>query len=281
MKPSGKSLVLASSLGMALCGCAAPSKDLAHRQTTKSLPQLVRFYRFTQVRRTAGALYMMGGGSAAADGGKYDVTPPSSLSSYPQIELTVESTDPGALDSCQRQVEAARQYRQPIDIRGMGHFTVRSVIDPPLDTNIFTLTQLDACGAEVSTAAVATPAVSSATVPSPDNRTILRKVLERSDIPGTGDELQMILIEYPPGAAAPPHLHPVVGLNYILEGAAESQYEGEPVKTFHAGDSYQDPANRKHLIFRNASKTEVLRFIVTCRIPKGQSFTRELPEAGK
>ena len=59
----------------------------------------------------------------------------------------------------------------------------------------------------------------------------------------------MILIEYKPGAAAPPHVHPVVGLNCILEGTAESQYEGEPLETFHAGDSYQDPANTKHLIF--------------------------------
>ena len=101
---------------------------------------------------------------------------------------------------------------------------------------------------------------------------ITRKVVERHEIPGTTDELEMIVIEYQPGASAPPHLHPVVGLNYILEGTAESQYEGEPLKIFHAGDSYQDYANKKHLIFRNASKTEPLRFLVTCDIPKGHSF---------
>ena len=104
----------------------------------------------------------------------------------------------------------------------------------------------------------------------------MRKVVERYEIPGTTDELEMILIEYQPGAEAPPHLHPVVGLNYIIEGTAESQYEGESLKTFHAGDTYQDPANKKHLIFRNPSKTEPLRFLVTCKIPKGQSFVKPL-----
>jgi plastocyanin len=172
MKPAKMSLLMASSIAVAMCGCAAPNKDLAHRQKAKNLPQLVRFFSFTKVRRTPGALFIMGGGSAAADGGKYSVTPRSSFSSQPLIELTLESSDSGALDSCQRQVEAARQNHQPIDIRGLGHFSVRSMIDPPLDTNLFTLTQLDACGSEVSGAAVSAPALSSATLPSPDHRTI-------------------------------------------------------------------------------------------------------------
>ena len=109
---------------------------------------------------------------------------------------------------------------------------------------------------------------------------ITRTVVERSEIPGTADELEIILIEYQPGAAGTAHLHPVVGLNYIIEGTAESQYEGEALKTFHAGDSYQDPANKRHLIFRNASTTEPLKFLVACKIPKGQSFVEPLAEGG-
>lgn len=107
-----------------------------------------------------------------------------------------------------------------------------------------------------------------------------RKIVEQYEIPGTTDVLEMILIEYQPGAAAPPHLHPVVGLNYIIEGTAESQYEGESLKTFHAGDTYQDPANKKHLIFRNPSKTESLKFLVACQIPKGQSFPHPSRKVG-
>jgi quercetin dioxygenase-like cupin family protein len=109
---------------------------------------------------------------------------------------------------------------------------------------------------------------------------ISRKVIERHEISGSTDELQMILIEYQPGAAAPPHVHPVIGLNYIIEGTAESQYEGESVKKFKAGDSYQDPANKRHLTFRNMSKTKPLKFLVVCKIPKGTSFSNALSAEG-
>jgi quercetin dioxygenase-like cupin family protein len=110
---------------------------------------------------------------------------------------------------------------------------------------------------------------------------ITRKIIERQDIAGTPDELEMILIEYQPGAEAPPHVHPVVGLVYIIEGAAESQYEGEPGKIFHAGDSYQDLANKTHVVFRNTSKTKPLRFVVACKIPKTQQFSVPLAQGGK
>ena len=105
---------------------------------------------------------------------------------------------------------------------------------------------------------------------------IVRTVIQKSEIAGTKDVLELILIEYQPGVAAAPHLHPVVGLNYILEGAAESQYEGEILKRFRRGDSYQDPARKRHLIFRNASATEPLRFLVACKIHSGESFAQPL-----
>ncbi len=115
----------------------------------------------------------------------------------------------------------------------------------------------------------------SLTAYSKDGR-ISRKVIERSEIPGSNEELQMILIEYPPGAEAPPHIHPVVGLNYIIDGTAQSQYEGEPLKILRAGDTYQDQANRKHLVFKNESKTKKLKFLVTCKIRSGHVFTQML-----
>ena len=44
------------------------------------------------------------------------------------------------------------------------------------------------------------------------------------------------------------------------------------MKVFHAGDSYQDYANKKHLIFRNASDSELLKFTCTAKIKKDQQF---------
>lgn len=103
-----------------------------------------------------------------------------------------------------------------------------------------------------------------------------RKIVERTPIDGTDEELDLMLATFPPGAASPAHTHPVVGLNYIVEGIAESQYEGEPLRSYAAGESYQDPPNRKHLVFRNKSQTKPLRFLVAFRIKKGASFKVDL-----
>lgn len=106
---------------------------------------------------------------------------------------------------------------------------------------------------------------------------ISRKVLEQHPVESNNKLLQLILIEFPPGAAAPPHVHPARGLNYILSGAVDSQYRGEPVKRYVAGDTYQDPPGREHLLFRNASSTEPLRFLVAVELEPGQAFSQPLP----
>jgi quercetin dioxygenase-like cupin family protein len=108
------------------------------------------------------------------------------------------------------------------------------------------------------------------------NDQVERKVIERGEIAGTDEELDLILVTFPPGAASPAHYHPVVGLNYILEGVAESQYEGEALKTYVAGQSYQDQANRKHLIYRNKSLDKPLRFLIAFKIKKGIPFKIDL-----
>lgn len=101
---------------------------------------------------------------------------------------------------------------------------------------------------------------------------ISRKVIERIDIAGSDEELRLMLIEYPPNVSSVPHIHPVGGLCYVVEGTAESQYEGESLKTFNTGDSYQDIATKKHLLFRNASKTDGLKFTCAAKIKKDQPF---------
>lgn len=106
-----------------------------------------------------------------------------------------------------------------------------------------------------------------------------RKIIERTNIAGTDEELRLMLVEYPPGYSSPSHIHPVVGLCYVIEGTAESQYEGEEVKTFRTGDSYQDLANRKHLLFRNTSPTDILKFTCTAKINKELSFTQPIDKA--
>jgi quercetin dioxygenase-like cupin family protein len=105
---------------------------------------------------------------------------------------------------------------------------------------------------------------------------VSRTIIERTDIEGSNEELRLMLVEFPPGYASPAHMHPVAGLNYIVAGSAESQYEGEALKKLKTGDSYQDPANKKHLVFRNASKTTALKFIVAYKIAKELPFMQPL-----
>jgi quercetin dioxygenase-like cupin family protein len=105
---------------------------------------------------------------------------------------------------------------------------------------------------------------------------ITRKVVEQRPL-DNGKVLELILVEFPPGAQAPPHVHPAAGLNYILSGQVDSQYEGEPVRRYRAGDTYQDPPERKHLLFRNASASEPLRFLIATELEPDQVFSRPLP----
>jgi quercetin dioxygenase-like cupin family protein len=105
---------------------------------------------------------------------------------------------------------------------------------------------------------------------------VSRKIIERTDIAGGDEELRLMLIDFPPEFSNVPHTHPVVGLCYIIAGVAESQYEDEDLKTLHAGDSYQDSATKKHLLFRNASKTNALKFTCAAKIKNSQEFMQPL-----
>jgi quercetin dioxygenase-like cupin family protein len=100
--------------------------------------------------------------------------------------------------------------------------------------------------------------------------TASRIELMRREIPGAGDqEAVLFLISLPPGAAAPVHTHPGIGVGYVLEGIYESQYEGEKLLRFTAGAAIYDLANTPHLIARNGSTTLPLRFLMTFVVPKG------------
>jgi quercetin dioxygenase-like cupin family protein len=107
--------------------------------------------------------------------------------------------------------------------------------------------------------------------------TVERKTLLRIPVEETDEELQLISVTFPPGSGSSPHLHPVQGMNYILEGTVESQYEGGPLEHYKAGDTYLDEKDRVHVIFRNTSSTAPLRFLIFCKIRKGVAFKQDLP----
>lgn len=85
-----------------------------------------------------------------------------------------------------------------------------------------------------------------------------------TDLPGW--ETRLYLIEYGPGAAAPLHVHPVVGVGQVLEGAFVSAFGNERETEVHAGQGFVDPPGVAHRVFRNVSADHALRFLIAYTI---------------
>lgn len=101
---------------------------------------------------------------------------------------------------------------------------------------------------------------------------VTRTNLQTRPMPGSGQELRLDLIVFPGGAATPPHRHPFAGLNYVVEGAAETAYGNDAPHIYRAGASFQDEAGRVHTLFRNADSRAPLRFLITYVVDFGQSY---------
>lgn len=91
-----------------------------------------------------------------------------------------------------------------------------------------------------------------------------------TDLPGW--ETRLYLIEYGPSAVAPLHIHPVVGVGYVLEGSFESAFENQQQVLVKTGERFVDPAAVPHRLFRNASTTAPLRFVVAYTIRPEQQI---------
>ena len=92
---------------------------------------------------------------------------------------------------------------------------------------------------------------------------VRRTLLERRPVANLpGWETRSYLVEYPPGAAAPLHVHPTDGVGFVLDGRFESAFGSEPVTEVRAGRSFVERADAPHRIFRNPSADQPLRFLV-------------------
>ena len=72
----------------------------------------------------------------------------------------------------------------------------------------------------------------------------------------------MITVEYAPGAGTPPHTHPADTFVYVLQGAIEMQVAGGELKVLKQGDTFYEKPTDRHVVSRNASKTERAKFLV-------------------
>ena len=98
--------------------------------------------------------------------------------------------------------------------------------------------------------------------------TIKRSVLQKADVPdGKKYEAVLGLAELPGGVAIGAHSHPGIEQASVLEGEVTLSVQGQPDKTYKAGESWQIPVGVVHDAKAGASGAKV---IVSYTVEKGQ-----------
>jgi quercetin dioxygenase-like cupin family protein len=78
----------------------------------------------------------------------------------------------------------------------------------------------------------------------------------------SGKDVEMITVEYPPGAHDPVHRHNAHAFVYVLEGSIVMAVNGAKPVTLTPGQTFYEGPNDVHTIGRNASKTMPAKFLV-------------------
>jgi quercetin dioxygenase-like cupin family protein len=77
-----------------------------------------------------------------------------------------------------------------------------------------------------------------------------------------GKEVLMIAVDYPPGAVDPVHRHDAHGFIYVLEGSIVMGLKGGKEVTLTPGQTFYEGPEDVHTVGRNASSTQLARFLV-------------------
>ena len=77
-----------------------------------------------------------------------------------------------------------------------------------------------------------------------------------------GKEVQMIVVDYPPGAVDPVHRHDAHAFVYVLEGSIVMGVKGGKEVTLKPGETFHEGPDDIHTVGRNASSTQPARFVV-------------------
>ena len=75
-----------------------------------------------------------------------------------------------------------------------------------------------------------------------------RTDLQRQDLSAPGREMVQARVDIGPEAPLVKHTHPGEEIIYILEGSLEYRVEGQPTRTFNAGEALTVPAGAVHAV---------------------------------
>ena len=102
----------------------------------------------------------------------------------------------------------------------------------------------------------------------PDSAGPARVATAQALPPLDGRRLKATLVEvrYGPGESSPAHSHPCPVIGYVVRGTLRNQVSGEPVRVYHAGETFYEPPNGMHAVSANASGTDSVTFLAyfTC-----------------
>ncbi len=102
----------------------------------------------------------------------------------------------------------------------------------------------------------------------------VRKVLLQHDLPVPGWAETLVMVEIPVGAREGRHTHPGLAMVYVTEGAITLDYEGQPTKTYKAGEVFYVETGKVHEGINRGNVPA--RAIATFVTPKGQPMTTQV-----
>jgi quercetin dioxygenase-like cupin family protein len=78
-----------------------------------------------------------------------------------------------------------------------------------------------------------------------------------------GKTFTSAIVSFPPGARAKPHRHGAAFVYaYVLNGTIASRIEGEPTRTYHQGQDWDERPGAHHVLTANTSRTKPAKLLV-------------------
>ena len=77
-----------------------------------------------------------------------------------------------------------------------------------------------------------------------------------------GKEIEVITVDYAPGATDEIHRHDAHAVVYVLDGEIEMQVRGGELRRLGPGQVFYESPEDVHTVSRNASKTKAAKFVV-------------------
>jgi quercetin dioxygenase-like cupin family protein len=104
---------------------------------------------------------------------------------------------------------------------------------------------------------------------------VTRTVLLQHDLPIPGYSMVLVAVEIPVGGREGRHTHPGPLIVYVQEGALTLDYEGQPTKTYKAGDTFFVESGKVHEGINNG--TVAIKALASFVTPKGAPLTAQVP----